>query len=49
MAARFRLGTEVDGGEALETGDGLLYAARTSLGSRRCSPTASKPRRVRAG
>ena len=31
MADRYRLGAEVDGGETLETPDGLLYAWRTSF------------------
>jgi ribosomal protein S18 acetylase RimI-like enzyme len=31
MAERFQLGTEADGGEVLETRDGLLYAMRTGF------------------
>jgi GNAT superfamily N-acetyltransferase len=31
MAERFRLGTEADGGEVLDTRDGLLYAMRTAF------------------
>src|SRR3954453_15029026 len=31
MAERYRLGALVDGGEALETADGVLYAFRTSF------------------
>src|SRR3954447_6714851 len=31
MAERYRLGAEADGGEALETGNGLLYAMRTDF------------------
>src|SRR4051812_39676207 len=31
MAERFRLGAEADGGEALESPDGLLFAGRTDF------------------
>jgi ribosomal protein S18 acetylase RimI-like enzyme len=31
MADRYRLGAQVDGGEALETANGLLYAARSDF------------------
>src|SRR4051812_3035966 len=31
MVERYRLGAEADGGEALATGDGLLYAGRTDF------------------